>query len=430
MDTLYLYLMGKFRPTFISIVTVCSIIAVAIAVIAYGRGYRLDLNKTSIKPTGLISASSDPTGAQIFVDGKLKTATNNSFGVDPGFYTIRISKEGYISWEKKIRVQGEVVSGASAFLFPANPSLSPLTTLGIAKPTLSADGTKVAYTIPANHLDATSAKKSGLWYYELSEGPLGRNRDAIQLDQTAGFDFDTSSITWSPDATELLVENAAGSRLYILNKPNTYTDVTATRLQLLTDWNTARIDTEKQKLAAFNPAIVNIATTSAKIISFSPDETKILYEATASATIPQIIKPPLIGINSTTEDRNIKPGKFYVYDSKEDKNYFLLDQKELPSPSPAPASTRGESTRGGPKSVVSALDIPIHWFPTSRHLLLTLQGKIDIMEYDRTNWITIYSGPFVNNFVAPWSNGSRIIILTNLNGDALSLPNLYTVNLR
>ncbi len=422
MDTFYLYPMGKFRSSFISIVTVCSIIATAIAVIAYGRGYRLDLNKTSIKPTGLISASSDPTGAQIFIDGLLKSATNNSFGIDPGIYTIRISKEGYISWEKKIRVQGEVVSAASAFLFPANPSLSPLTTLGIAKPTLSADGTKVAYTIPANHLDATSAKKSGLWYYELSEGPLGRNRDPIQLDQTAGFDFDTSSITWSPDATELLVENAAGSRLYLLNKPNVYTDVTATRLQLLADWNAAKIDTEKQKLAAFDPAIVNIATTSAKIVSFSPDETKILYEATASATIPQIIKPPLIGTNSTTEDRNIKPGKLYVYDSKEDKNYFFLDQKELPSPSPRP--------KAQPPASKTAPDVPVHWFPTSRHLLLTLQGKIDIMEYDRTNWITIYSGPFMNNFVAPWSNGSRIIILTNLNGDALSLPNLYTVNLR
>jgi len=398
--------MPKFRSTFISIVTLCAILGVAAAVIAYGRGYRLDLNKTSIKPTGLISATSDPAGAQVLVDGTLKTATNNSFGIDPGFYTIRISKEGYISWEKKIRVQGEVVSAASAFLFPTNPSLSPLTTLGIANPSLSPDGTKVAYTIPAARLDATSAKKSGLWYYELSEGPLGRNRDPIQLDQTAGFDFDTSRITWSPDATHLLVDNAAGSRLYALNKPGVFTDVTATRQTLLADWNAAQADTEKQKLAAFKPAIITMATSSAKIISFSPDETKILYEATASATIPQIINPPLIGTNSTAEDRTIQPGKFYVYDSKEDKNYFLLDQKEIP----------GVDT--------------IHWFPTSKHLLITLKGKIDVMEYDRTNWITIYSGPFVDNFVAPWNNGSRIIILTNLNGDALSLPNLYTVNLR
>lgn len=391
--------MGKFRSTFISIVTLCAILGVATAVIAYGRGYRLDVNKTSIKPTGLISATSDPVGAEVSVDGTLKTATNNSFNIDPGYYTIRITKESYIPWEKKVRVQGEVVSAITAFLFPTNPSLSPLTTLGIANPTLSPDGTKVAYVIGA------PIERAGLWYYELSEGPLGRNRDPIQIDPNNTFDFRKSTITWSPDTTQLLVENTSASRLYTLGKPNTFADVTITRKTLLADWDAAKIDTEKQKLAAFKPPIVNMATTSAKIISFSPDETKILYEATASATIPQVIVPPLIGTNSTTEDRDIKPGKLYVYDSKEDKNYFLLDRKELPG--------------------------AIHWFPTSKHLLLTLQSKIDIMEYDRTNWVTIYSGPFVDDFVAPWSNGSRIIILTNLNnGDALTLPNLYTVNLR
>lgn len=390
--------MGKFRSTFISIVTLCTIIAVAAVVIAYGRGYRLDFKKSSLKPTGLISATSDPVGAQVLVDDTLKTATNNSFNIDPGYYTIRITKESYIPWEKKVRVQGEVVSQIDAFLFPTNPSLSPLTTLGIVNPTLSPDGAKVAYAIPS------PVARAGLWYYELSEGPLGRNRDPIQIDQNSTFDFKKSTIAWSPDTTQLLVENTSASRLYTLGKPNTFADVTITRKTLLADWDAAKIDTEKQKLAAFKPAIVNMATSSAKIISFSPDETKILYEATASATISQVIVPPLIGTNSTTEDRNIKPGKLYVYDSREDKNYFLLDKKEISG--------------------------AVHWFPTSKHLLLTLKGKIDIMEYDRTNWVTIYSGPFVDDFVAPWSNGSRIIILTNLNGDALTLPNLYTVNLR
>ncbi len=391
--------MRKFSSIFMSFVTVCAILAAAVAVIAYGRGYRLDLKKSTLRPTGLISTASDPIGAQVFVDNILKTATNNSFGIDPGFYTVRISKEGYIPWEKQIRVQGEVVSQASAFLFPTNPSLSPITTLGIMHPTLSPDGTKVAYMIPA------PAGRAGLWYYELSEGPLGRNRDPIQIDQNSTFDFKNARITWAPDTTQLLVNNS----LYTLAKPNTYTDVTLTKKALLSDWEATQAETDLQKLAAFKQPIINIATSSAKIISFSPDETKILYEATAAATIPQVIVPPLIGTNSTQEDRNIKPGKLYVYDSHEDKNFFLLDKKELEK---NPAFSQ------------------LHWFPTSRHLLLTANAKIDVMEYDRTNWVTIYSGPFVDDFVAPWTNGSRIIILTNLNGDATTLPNLYTVNLR
>ncbi len=420
--------MHPLRSSFITIVTLCIIIGAAVAVIAYGRGYRIDLKQNSLKPTGLISATSEPVGSQVFVDGNLKTATNNSFAIDPGFYTVRISKEGYISWEKKLRIQGEVVSRADAFLFPNNPSLSPLTTVGIEHPTLSPDGTKVAYTIPVNPLEPN--KKSGLWYYELSEGPLGRNRDPIQLGADE-FDFSHSQIIWSPDATELLVQNTTATRLYNVARPGTYTDATLTRQSLFAEWETERKSTEKQKLAAFKQPIIDIATGSARIISFSPDETKILYEATASATIPIVINPPLIGTNPTTEDRAIKPGKLYVYDSKEDKNYFLLDNKEItPSPTPTLKGTvvKPTPTLAAPANAV--VSTPIHWFPTSKHLLLTLQGKIDVLEYDRTNWITIYSGPFADNFVAPWNNGSRIIILTNLNGDAQSLPNLYTVNLR
>lgn len=404
--------MTKYRSILLSFITLCAILAVAAGVIAYGRGYRLDFKKSSIRPTGLISTTSDPVGAQVLVDGTLKTATNNSFTIDPGFYTLRFTKEGYIPWEKKIRVQGEVVSQAAAFLFPTNPSLSPLTTLGIENPTLSPDGTKVAYIIPAAHLDAALTKKAGLWYYELSEGPLGRNRDPIQLDPANGFDFTNSEILWSPNASQLLVQNATDARLYTVARPGTFTDATLTRTSVFADWKTQRTETEKQKLAAFKQLIINMATSSAKIISFSPDETKILYEATAAATIPQVIIPSLIGANSTPEERSIKPGKLYVYDGREDKNFFLMDKKELPAAKSLSATA------------------PLHWFPTSRHLLLTLQGKIDVMEYDRTNWTTIYSGPFVDDFVAPWSNGSRIIILTNLNGDALSLPNLYTINLR
>ncbi len=384
--------MKKYRSFLISFATVCSILLATIAVVAFGRGYRLDITRTSLKPTGLISATSDPVGAQISVNGILKTATNNSFNIEPGVYTVRIYKEGYLPWQKDIRVQGEIVSQASAFLFPTNPSLSPLTIQGIVAPVLSPDGTKIAYLVP----------EKGLWYYELSEGPLGRNRDPIQIDQNTILDYKNAEIMWSPDTTQLLVN----TRLYTIAKPNTFTDVSATRTQILADWVAQQKETELQKLAAFKQPIINMATTSAVIIAFSPDETKILYEATASATIPQVIVPALIGTNSTQEDRNITPGNYYVYDSREDKNYFLLDKKELMQPE------------------------NIHWYPTSRHLLLTLKGKIDVLEYDRTNWVTIYSGPFVDNFVAPWTNGSRIIILTNLNGNTETLPNLYTVNLR
>jgi len=425
---------GKIRSGVIALVTFCIIMIVSIAVIAYGRGYRPDFRQSTIRPTGLLSLSSDPVGAQVYINGTLRTATNNSLSIEPGWYTLKIAKEGYLSWEKKVRLQGEIVVSVDPFLFPSNPSLSPVTTVGIETPVVSPDGTKVVYTIPAvaQAVDGVPAKKAGLWVYELVERPLGRNRDPIQIGITdPTFDFSKAAIIWSPDSTQIMADNGISIRLYRTDRTNDFQDISYTYQMTLREWDADRQAKEKVKLAVFKQPIIDIATSSARIIALSPDETKILYEATASATIPQIVDPPIIGSNATEEERTIQAGKIYVYDSKEDKNYFVLGKNEIPQPKPSP-TPKGKTIPDRIKlsSNTTSTVSNLYWFPTSRHLLLTLEGKIDIMEYDRTNWITVYSGPFVDGFIAPWPNGSRIIIMTNLNPDVTTLSNLYTVNLR
>lgn len=384
----------KTRHILLSFLIVSLILGVSASIIAYGRGYRINFNKpTEFTPTGIITATSDPVAAQVLVDGKLKTATNNSFNIEPDWYTVTIRKEGFIPWEKKLRVQGEVVTRADAYLFATSPSLSPITTSGILAPAVSPDGTTIAFLT-----------KSGLYTLELADRPLGgRNRDPKLVAELSL----SSPITllWSPDSREILVSAGTAATLYDLTNSSRITPITPlSRITLTGDWQNEKAAKDRQKLTAFKQGFVDVATSAARIISFSPDETKLLYEATASATIPLVIDPPLIGINPTEEARTITPRSLYVYDSREDRNYFLLEKKELPA--------------------------TIQWFPTSRHLLLVGNGKIDVMEYDRTNWTTLYSGPFDESFVTPWPTGSRIVILTNLNPGAGSLPNLYTVNLR
>ncbi len=148
-----------------------------------------------------------------------------------------------------------------------------------------------------------------------------------------------------------------------------------------------------------------------KVIDWSADETKILYVASISAELPIIINPRLIGTDSTSEVRNIQKGTVYAYDIKEDRNYKIVDSLQnsdslnLYSPS------------------------PIMWFPDSKHLIYNHSNKIDIMEYDAGNQTTIYAGPFVDSYVFPWSDGSRIVILTDL-GNPNTAPNIYTVDLK
>jgi hypothetical protein len=67
--------------------------------------------------------------------------------------------------------------------------------------------------------------------------------------------------------------------------------------------------------------------------------------------------------------------------------------------------------------------------PDSKHLVYVHEGKIDMMEYDTANQTTIYAGPFVDGFVFPWPDATKLVILTNL-GNPMITPNLYTISLK
>ena len=199
-----------------TIFLILALIATTLAVIAFGRGYRFNPGQKNLSSTGLLVASSDPTGAQVWLDGNLKTATNNTLALSPGWYQVKITKEGFLSWEKKLRVQGEVVTETQTMLFPSTPSLSPLTTSGVIAPVLSPDGTKIVYAIPIKAgLPAEASAKAGLWVINLNSQPLGFSRDPLLLAKSSfGLDFAQGIFAWSPDSKQILV--SIGANRYLL----------------------------------------------------------------------------------------------------------------------------------------------------------------------------------------------------------------------
>lgn len=379
----------EIRTTILSIILILS---AAAGVILYGRGYRLDFKKKTLEPTGLLVATSSPDGAKVIIDGKLTSATNTTFSLSPGWYQVKLQKEGYLPWEKRLRVQGEIVAKTEALLFPATPSLKPLTTTGVSLAVFSPDGTKIAYVIAQND-------KAGLWFLDLNERPFlgGGSR------QLAGIIPD--SLLFSPNGRQILAKTAKTAYLLEIDRLNEpLTEVTLAVPEIIKKWNNEEETIKNALLSILSPELLKVATSSMEIIKWSPDESKILYEATSSASLPKIIVPPLIGANSTTEEREIKNGVIYVYDLKEDKNFPIGEGKEI-----------------RPK---------IHWFPDSRHLILVNKEQIFIIEYDGTNKTTVYAGPFEKEFCFPWPNGSKIVILTTLNPTVLDKPNLYAIDLK
>lgn len=409
----------KVKKILYSIAIIIFIALLAGTLIAYGRGYRFNFGQKAISSTGILSATSSPDGASIWIDGKLTSATNGSISLPPAWYDLHITKEGYQNWTKRIRIQGEVVTRIDALLIPNNPSLRVLTTSGILSSSLSPTKTRLAYIIPQDDATVSSTLKSriGVWVFDLRNGPLGGTSDPKQVLKSteATVDWNNSLILWSPDEKQLILETKSSDtksdkivsalEIFLDNSNTPPIPVTSTLDSILADWNDTNSLKLNQSLAALPPLLTGFLTNSADEIQFSPDNNKVLYIATASATLAPVITPPIIGSNPTVEIRTVTPGKYYVYDVKEDKNFEIVSQAAVAN---------------GP--------IPF-WYPDSKRIVMVENKSITITDYDGTNVRTIYSGPFVENIVYPWTSSGQLVILTNFNKPA-SLPDLYEIDIR
>lgn len=378
------------------------------AAIFFAKGYKLGFNgnNTIISGTGLLVATSSPNGAQVFVNGHLTTATDNTINLAPGDYDIKIFKDGYFPWQKKITVKQEVVSKADALLFPSAPKLESITNIGVLNPVIDPSGTKLAYLVASQ-----SGLKNGIYVLDMSIRPIITLQNASnQIANDTIYAFSSSTISWSPDSTQILAKiNLNGIMTDFLMKSTTLNDnppdVTETLESVNLSWTKLKAEKDKALIDSLPKALKRSVTDDFSILQWSEDETKILYTASKSATIPQIIKPALVGTDSTPEIRNIEKGKVYVYDIKEDRNYQILDSFN-------------------PKEKT-----PLVWYPDSKHLVYVHDQKIDMMEYDGQNQTTVYAGPFVDSFVFPWPDATKLVILTNLGNSNLT-PNLYTIGLK
>lgn len=382
--------------------------------VLYGKGYRFtfERGKPELSGTGMLVATSSPDGAQVFINGHLTTATDNTINLAPGEYEVKIFKDGYFPWEKKIKIQEQIVSKAEALLFSTTPKLESITSTGVENPSIDPSFTRIAYAVASG-----SARKNGVYVLDMTARPILTLQSAsTQIADDTLAQFSKARLIWSPSGQDILATISASltdQTTYLLRATDFNSapqDVTATLAEVQANWDTDRIEKDTARLLSLKKELRTLTQENFKVLSWSLDETKILYEATGSATLPIIIKPSLIGTNPTKEQRNLEQGNLYVYDLKEDKNY------QLPF---------GSTEQNWKLEIGTA----IYWMPDSKHLLYVQDKKINIMEYDGTNITTIYGGPFLDGYVYPWPNGSKIVILTNLGNPTIS-PNLYTIGIK
>ncbi len=395
--------MAKIRVlVFLLTIVIVGIVGTLFAL--YARGYRFDSQTFKFAPSGILVLRSDPDAAQVFIDGNLKTATNTTISLAPGTYNLTIKKDGYFDWQKQVVVDKEIVTEADISLFKVAPSLSPINFSPSQNPIASQDFTKIVYSVP---LDLKDPDKSGLWIIETINLPIGFSRDPRRI-----MDGDITGFTYefSPDNRQILLTKKTQS--FLIDTGNFTTQASLVPLtpvklgETIATWQLERQKKLQAQLKILPVELISILNSDAKNIIFSPDETKVLYQASGSAQIRSGLISALPGSSTQKEDRSIKPGNNYVYDIKEDRNFQVLGSDKTSDPL-----------------------VAINWLPSSKNLIITERNKINIIDYDGTNDQTVYSGAYVAPFAFPFVSTSRLLILTNLGADS-NPPNLYSLTIK
>lgn len=400
------------------------ILATSAVAIFYLRGFKIDTKKGGITRTGLLVIDSTPDGAQVFLDDRLTSATDTTIMyLTPKKYKLKLVKEGYTPWEKEIEIKADLTTEVTAVLFPATPELKPLSFSGVTNPLLSPDGQKIVFAVPPKDTTNSSPEagsKTGLWVLNMAERPFGFGGGIRQIvKNTPELDFTKAKMAFSPDAKFLWVQlqlpgktSPQSQRNYLLDTDklnDTLTDVTATLASTLSSWQqeiNLKQNARNQKLKKDLPDIASISST-------------LLDQALKEATTSAVIEPKLL---------NFWPDKLIW--SPDETKFFTLKGKTLKE-----GITVWRIRDTNPlKKTPANFDIPganqVLWYPDSEHLILVGDKEISIIEYEGTNKVTVYTGDFVNGFVFPWPNGASLVVLSNFNQAAGTLPNLYALKLR
>lgn len=357
------------------IITIITLIVIAIGTgvaVFFAKGYSISTQEKKIFGTGILTISSEPDAASIYLDGHLTSATNATISsLAPKTYSVKIIKEGFIPWEKQVTIKAGLVTALKITLFPAIPTIYPLTFNGVVYPVFSPDQSKLAFIVP-------KSKKAGVWVWTQTRNQpiaFARSAEPHQIASNNITDFSKATLKWSADSKQVLA--TAGESNYLLDSDRLNTeprDITAILEVTVKGWEDDTNAKDEARILTIRDPLLRKTASDSAVIRWSPDETKFMA------------------------GENISDLK--VYDLEDAKIY------DLPSA----------------RSHI--------WLPDSRHIILVEEGTISVIEFDGVNKAVIYAGTFADDFVFPWPDASRIAIISSFPTPTASEPNLYGINLR
>ena len=391
------------NKNFLFVLSVFTTIIIGTIIISLlARGYRINIkNGLVLNPSGLLSVTSQPKPASVFINDRLITATDDTINLPPATYDVKITKDGYLAWQKIISVKKEIVSLTDAHLFKSAPSLEPLSLSGAINPQVSPDKSKIVFAVAS----ASASTSNGLYIVELSNTPLGaKNTPKLIIPNSFSINWANAlSFQFSPDSNQVLATFANQVYQIDLNNPSKpLYDVTLQLSLIKQSWHEKEDQIIKDRLTLLPQELTPfISTQSALFVQVNQNKDRVLYLSAQDGYLDDALITPPPSKSDQTQQRQIQAGNYYIYDIKQDTNFLIGSLQDINSP---------------------------FWLPNSNHIAYANNNSLKSTEYDSTNTNTLFTNQFEPSIIAPWFDGSKIVILTNTltpNQD-----NLYTVGIR
>lgn len=385
--------MQRLKDILQTILTLAIIAGISTVLYLYTSGYRLqknDENTIDLTKTGMINAKSIPESANVYLNGKLVTATNDNLpGIEPGMHTLKIAKKGYVEWEKEVEVFEELVTDITAVLVSQSPRLEPLTNTGARHPVISGTLSKLAYF-------STDPVDPGIYIIPLGglNVNLFRSNPNLAIRDTRVTKYSQGkSIEWSPDETQLLM----------LGNNDIYYLVDLTK-------NTAQTTSSPEVVRQTWKETLDIKRTDMM------ERLEVAEDIRQKALSETAVWAP--------DDK-----KFLIRESKGVNTVYKVYNLEKPLPV-------GEKMENTVLEIASSEKQPLlTWYPDSFHLIMTegdiaeeQRGRISLIRIDGTNKTEIYYNTLLSDKVYSSKDGDKVIILTSFKSS--NQTDLYTVGIR
>lgn len=183
----------------LSLLFLLSFLVIAPALIISTAGYRYNFIKGKVERTGVLFASSKPSGARIILNGgdTEKKTPNRVKRLLPGTYDVRLERDGYHPWSRTIDITSRETTFLNNIILFLKGSPQPLLDLPVDRAEFSPDRRYAA---------AITSTES---HTELRVVDLRTGEDFLpyRTENVSGAEL---SISWSPDSSNFFVTRKSG----------------------------------------------------------------------------------------------------------------------------------------------------------------------------------------------------------------------------